>query len=189
MSNSNWNTENFEISTTELPAPEPQGMSLRAQRARAQMIARRERNRSRNMNALAEIGIVNAPSRPFRSLWANNSIGPPVNNEVNIYAGMVNATTKNIPKNSTDLISMETIKNDDEMVNFHNEHKYGHYYRKSNFNALTKDYTGKKKNPSTRKIIEPANVVKYKAKIVGGRRSTRKTKKSKKSKKSRKNRK
>jgi hypothetical protein len=162
-----WNSE-FLVQS---PRPAgPSALNLRRQRA---MAAREQRNRNQNRRFLNALGIQNADSAPVRSLWSNAAEGPLVNNSVNLYANLANVGTKNIPAGSTNLISMENIKNQDEMVNFHNEAKFGHYYRKSNFNALTKNSSGKKKNPATRKIIQPSNAVKYKAKVGGRKRHTR----------------
>jgi hypothetical protein len=109
------------------------------------------------------------------------------NNNINLYSAMQNVGMRNIPKvinangkNITSNVLLNDITTGKNMVNFHDEYKYGRYYTKNSFNGLHKNSSGKKQNPSTRAIIKPSNVVKYKAVVKGG--GTRKRRVSKKSK-------
>jgi hypothetical protein len=88
-----------------------------------------------------------------------------------IYKNIENIGEKNIEKNSKSNVLLDDITNGKNMVNFHGEYDYGRYYTKNSFNGL-KVKGKRKENPITRKLIEPENVVKYKAKLVGGRRKT-----------------
>lgn len=92
------------------------------------------------------------------------------------YNGMPNVGTLNIPRGSTNVISLDDIEEGDEMVNFHGEHGYGRYYKKASFNGIPITYPSRfKKNPTTRANITQRNVRKYKAHLVGGKkRKTRK---------------
>jgi hypothetical protein len=76
---------------------------------------------------------------------------------------------KNIPRNAENAVMMEPIADGNNMVNFHGEYDLGRYYKKSTYNS----FVVPKKNPFTRRAIRTRNVVRYKAK-VGGRRKTRK---------------
>jgi hypothetical protein len=89
---------------------------------------------------------------------------------------------KNIPRNAENAVMMEPVQDGNNMVNFHGEYDLGRYYKKSTYNSM--EYP--KKNPFTRRAINSNNLVQYKAK-VGGRRKTRKTKKARKTRRSRRN--
>ncbi len=91
---------------------------------------------------------------------------------------------RNIPRGSTNQITMNTITNDQVLENFHGEYGYGRYYTEgtvAQFNPRT--------NPMNRtKFINPENITYYKARLtntaaIGGKK--RKTKKTRKAKKTR----
>lgn len=91
-----------------------------------------------------------------------------------------------VPENATEVVTLDSIKNNEIMANFHNEFRHGRYYTKQTYNSLKPNAaTGKKLNPSTRKVIEPGNVVFYKKKKVEpakkNRRNQRKTRKNRRS--------
>ena len=73
-----------------------------------------------------------------------------------------------LPTNATNAITMEPILEGTNMVNFHGESESGRYYTKNTYNSLTKP----KRNPFTRSIIKPSNVISYKARVKGGKRKT-----------------
>lgn len=100
----------------------------------------------------------------------------------NIYNNIPNVGTLNIPAGSTNVVSLDDIREGDEMVNFHGEHGFGRYYKQSTFNQLPimNSYLYKK-NPTTRATITRNNVRKYKAHLVGGKRkAARKTRRNRK---------
>jgi hypothetical protein len=108
-----------------------------------------------------------------------NQPAPPVRNlrtATESYNGIANVGTMNISRGSTNTISLDDIEEGDEMVNFHGEHGYGRYYKKSSFNQIPVTYPSRyKKNPTTRANITRNNLRKYKAHLVGGKkRRTRK---------------
>jgi hypothetical protein len=117
--------------------------------------------------------------------YNNNNM---INNNINLYSAMQNVGMRTIPRvvdpsgrNITSNVLLDDITTGKNMVNFHNEYKYGRYYTKNSFNGLLKSSSGKKQNPSTRAIINPGNVVKYKANVknsIGGTRKRRVSKKS-----------
>lgn len=99
--------------------------------------------------------------------------------------GATNIPSRNIPRNSENVLTMEPIANGNIMVNFQGEFGRGRYYKKSTYNSMPK-----KINPFTRNAINQRN--EYKAKVGGrgkSRSNTRKTRKTQKSRKSRKTRK
>jgi hypothetical protein len=71
---------------------------------------------------------------------------------------------KNVKKNIDTLILKENIQEGDEMVDFHDEHSYNVYYKKTEFDLLPNP----KINPRTRKTIKPSNIKRYRAHLVGG---------------------
>ena len=87
-----------------------------------------------------------------------------------------NIVFKNLPRNAENAVMMEPIADGNEMVNFQGEYDLGRYYKKRTYNSLV----APKKNPFTRRAINSKNVVRYKAK-VGGRRKTRKARKTRRS--------
>jgi hypothetical protein len=126
---------------------------------------------------------------------------PLVNRYVNIpYQGTIS-----VPKNKTNVVSLNNIANRDRMINFQGERGFGRYYKKSTFNQLATNNQGFKKNPVTRALIHPGvNMYTYNANVSnnsnenlrkinttlftdgGKRRKTRKTRKAKKTRKNRK---
>jgi TATA-box binding protein (TBP) (component of TFIID and TFIIIB) len=73
----------------------------------------------------------------------------------------------NIPAGTENAISFEAIQNGNVIVDFHGERNLGRYYKADTYNSITEP----KKNPFTREPIRAENTVRYKAKIVGGRRT------------------
>lgn len=86
-----------------------------------------------------------------------------------------------MPGRPVSVISMSGIAPGTQMVDFHGERDHGRYYTLEEFQGLPITER-RKKNPSTRQVIEPANVTFYTAQ--GGRRRKAKTRKAKKSRKS-----
>jgi hypothetical protein len=97
--------------------------------------------------------------------------------EENVALG--NIVSKNLPRNAENAVMMEPIADGNNMVNFQGEYDLGRYYKKSTYNS----FVAPKTNPFTRRAIGIRNVVRYKAK-VGGRRKTRKTRKARKTRRS-----
>ncbi len=64
-----------------------------------------------------------------------------------------------VPNNAQNIITNNAIQDGNEMVNFHGESNMGRYYKRSTYNALRA-----KKNPYTRRNIQPQNVRFYRAK-------------------------
>ncbi len=64
-----------------------------------------------------------------------------------------------VPNNARNVITNNAIENGNDMVNFHGEYNMGRYYKRSTYNALRA-----KKNPYTRRNIQPQNVRFYRAK-------------------------
>ena len=109
-----------------------------------------------------------------------------------------------VPKNTTNVIQLNTVRNGNEMINFQGERDRGYYYRKANFKGFTKNKDGFRLNPRTRARIEPGSVRRYTANVSanlpnnlrsintslfveeGGKRKGRKTRKAKKVRKTRK---
>lgn len=88
------------------------------------------------------------------------------------YNAMNNIGSLNIPKGSANTITLDDIQEGDEMVNFHGEHEYGRFYKKSSFNRIPVTYPSQfKKNPTTRANITRKNAKKYKAHLVGGKKN------------------
>ena len=73
-----------------------------------------------------------------------------------------------LPTNATNAITFEPIEEGTNMVNFHGESESGRYYTRETYNSLTEP----KRNPYTRSIIKPSNVISYKARVKGGKRRT-----------------
>lgn len=92
----------------------------------------------------------------------------------NNYSNVSNVGTLNVPRGSTNTVTLDDIEEGEDMVNFQGEHGYGRYYKASTFDQIP--LSGRyKKNPTTRANITRNNVRKYKAHLVGGkRRKTRK---------------
>jgi hypothetical protein len=114
------------------------------------------------------------------SFWQPVHVAQPL-----VYNNLPNIGNQNVPRGTTNLISTDTIEENDEMVNFHGEKALGRFYKKSTFNSLNHNQlSGRKKNPFTRTPIEIANVQTYRAHLIGGKKSKRrKHKKSSKTKK------
>lgn len=66
-----------------------------------------------------------------------------------------------VPANQDDAISAEAIENGTVMADFHGERDFGRYYTKSTYDSLP----APKKNPQSRKVIAPKEVVFYRAKV------------------------
>lgn len=111
-----------------------------------------------------------------------------------LYGSMPNVGIKNLPSNAKNTVSYENIRTGNDMVNFHGESGFGRYYTRNTFDRIPKNTVSPyKKNPATRQIINPGNVVRYKARVEGnnlgnintslfseGGKATRKARKSRK---------
>lgn len=73
---------------------------------------------------------------------------------------------------TTETAIMTNIRQGQNMVNFHNEYKYGRYYTRNNYNKFVK-VNNKKMNPHTRRPIEPSNLQYYRANLRQRRGITR----------------
>jgi hypothetical protein len=73
---------------------------------------------------------------------------------------------------TTESAIMTNIHQNQNMVNFHNEYKYGRYYTRNNYNKFIK-VNNKKLNPFTRRPIEASNIQYYKANLRKRRGITR----------------
>jgi hypothetical protein len=130
---------------------------------------------NRNRNSNNENAINNLNNRlnnngVFNSVISQSSENTSNNEGVyNLSNNLKNLPYKNVKLKETVLLS--NIQDGDEMVNFHNEYNFNRYYKRNEFNQLPGN---RKKNPFTRKTIKPSNIKRYKAHLVGGRR-TRKT--------------
>ncbi len=99
-------------------------------------------------------------------------------NQINYFRNN-NTTINKLPiqnVNSTSSALLSNIEEGTEMVNFHDEYKYGRYYTRKNFNGIiTNRNTQKKRNPTTRQPIETSNAKRYRAHIVkkGGSKTRR----------------
>ncbi len=78
--------------------------------------------------------------------------------------------TKNVPRNTTNVITMDPIMDGTIMANFHGESGLGRFYKKDTYNAMNP-----KRNPFTRAPIQPSDVMYYRARVLaeGGKRKTR----------------
>lgn len=92
-------------------------------------------------------------------------------------------TERVLPANATNVLTTNSIAPGTHMVNFHNENREHRYYTQNTFNALN-TYQGAenaanrgfKRNPFTRRRIEPGNITRYIARVGtqgGGRRHRR----------------
>lgn len=96
-----------------------------------------------------------------------------------------NLESRILPKNAENTVSLERIKANNRMVNFHNESTYGRFYTENTFRKLRPNSEGKIVNPITRQPILPDNIQYYKAafRSEGGKRlKKRKTRKIRKNK-------
>lgn len=76
-----------------------------------------------------------------------------------------------VPRGTKNAITWESIRNQNEMVNFQGEKNgYGRHYKESTWNSFAKNEFGYKQNPFTRKIIGAKNVYRYTANVSGGKR-------------------
>ena len=126
----------------------------------------------------------------------------------NPYAQIPNRGRISVPKNATNTVTLNSIVNGDQMINFQGEKNYGHFYKRNTFNKISKNAQGFKKNPTTRALIKPdsndSNIYTYTANVSGNLNENlakinttlfteggkaRKSRRAKKSKKTRKNRK
>ena len=93
----------------------------------------------------------------------------------------------NVPRGSTNAVTMEEIENDEILVNFQDERALGdpRYYKKTTFNQLNP-----RRNPYTRQEIIPTDPLQhfsyYKARLTGGKRSGSKRRKARKTRKTKK---
>jgi len=86
-----------------------------------------------------------------------------------LFAPPVPLPLRNIPRNATNAIMLDEINEGNVMVNFQGESGFGRYYKKSSYDQMPSPKT----NPYTKNPIAPTNVVKYKARLVGGRKTRR----------------
>jgi hypothetical protein len=125
----------------------------------------------------------------------------------NITYGVIpNRGRISVPKNAINTVTLNSIVNGDQMINFQGEKNYGRFYKRNTFNRIpNNNIQGLKKNPTTRALIQPGpNLYTYTANVSGnlnenlGKINTtlfteggkaRKSRRAKKSKKTRKNRK
>lgn len=100
--------------------------------------------------------------------WERESRRAPAAEPENVYRNIPDAGLLNIPSGATNTITMNTIAEGDDMVNFHGEHGYGRFYKQSTFDQLPimNSYLYKK-NPTTRRTIRRNNTLrKYKAHLT-----------------------
>ncbi len=128
------------------------------------------------------------------------------NSVPNPYAQIPNRGRISVPKNAANTVTLNSIVNGDQMINFQGEKNYGRFYKRNTFNRIpNNNIEGLKKNPTTRALIQPGpDIYTYTANVSGnlnenlGKINTtlfteggkaRKSRRAKKSKKTRKNRK
>ncbi len=130
----------------------------------------------RNQDPLEVVPNEEVPNEEFPNEEVSNEEVP--NEEVpnEEVPDLVFNTYRNIPKNSTNAVTLNDITNGNMMVDFHNRYSYGNYFKKNTYNSLPSNNESESKlNPITRQPIKYSNLQGYKARIVGGHRKSRVT--------------
>ncbi len=83
-----------------------------------------------------------------------------------------------LPASASNAIVFNKIQEGNNMIDFHDEYKYGRYYKQSTYNDYIKPT---RENPFTRKSLSSKNIQRYKAKFSGGKRTKRTQRKNNKS--------
>jgi hypothetical protein len=131
-----------------------------------------------NLQEIVDILLPHAP--PIYPVWPaadpeTIALNPPGEND---------PKNDDMPGRPVTVVGLSGIAPGTRMVDFHGERDLGRYYTLAEFEALP-FADRRKKNPSTRQVIEPANVSYYiaeggKRRKASKRRATRKSKKSRK---------
>lgn len=122
----------------------------------------------------------------IRAYLVANGANPSIQPHTSLYINTINNTTNNTTNTNmllnnylnyrvvptTETAIMTNIRQGQNMVNFHNEYKYGRHYTRNNYNKFVK-VDNKKINPYTRRPIEPSNIQYYRANLRQRRGITR----------------
>jgi hypothetical protein len=137
----------------------------------------RNRNRTRRTtrpirfeNQMSRVARGETPTGRFSISYSPTTISGSSNNNSNSNSNSNNNISKYrpIPKGSESEITYDTIREGEDMVNFHGHYKRGQYFTKNTYKRLS-NVTGTKfkQDPLTRKPIE--SPVFYRARLVGGK--------------------